>query len=243
MICPKCGKEQNSPTECMFCGIVFAKFIAAQNKKAEPSEPPAFNPAAPSEGIAMPDLQEELDLSTLQKVEQNKNSLSGVELIEAKLSGANLSGANMKGTNLRAADLSEANLSQSNLFEAYLRGANLKGIDLSGANLIEANIRWVDLTKANITNANLSGANLIEANLNGADLSGANLSEAILSEADFLDANLTGANLSEADLRNSKNLTCTQILSATVDDKTKFPDYIKVSWNGDGSCNCQDFSQ
>jgi hypothetical protein len=129
-----------------------------------------------------------------------------INLIQADLSKANLSGAALSGANLSGADLSGADLSGANLSGAALSGADLSGADLSGADL-----GWADL----------SGADLSMANLSGAYLRGAKLSRADLSEA-----NLSMVYLSWADLKDSLNLTQTQLDSACVYGSTELPDHL-----------------
>ncbi len=118
------------------------------------------------------------------------------------------------------------------------RKQELSGEDLSNLKLMEA-----ELDNAKLTEADLSFAYLIRANLSGSDLSGADLSNAVLAEA-----NLTGANFSEAemtdtwlngcDLSGALNLTCDQIEDANIDRDTRLPDYIKVTWNDNGTFDC-----
>ena len=64
-------------------------------------------------------------------------------------------------------------------------------------------------------------AYLYEANLQRADLKRADLRGADLREAD-----LDGANLCGADLTNTIGLTKKQVESATIDEKTRLPDYL-----------------
>jgi hypothetical protein len=118
------------------------------------------------------------------------------------------------------------------------RKQQLSGEDLSNLKLMEA-----ELDNAKLTEADLSTSYLIRADLSGADLSGADLSSAVLAEA-----NLTGANFSEAelmdtwlngaDLSGAVNLTCDQIEEANIDQDTKLPDYIKITWNDNGTFDC-----
>ncbi len=101
--------------------------------------------------------------------------------------------------------------------------------------MTEARLQYADLSQANLNKTKLSFANLSETNLNDANLSEANLKETYLSYAtlnrtDLTFARLDEANLSGADLRESINLTCEQVESARIDKKTKFPDYLQITW-------------
>ena len=156
MKCPKCGKEQNSEIDCMFCGIVFAKYIAAQKKMAGGTAQPTFSADSSAGIISLPN--DDPDSADCQRVEATRDALSGADLIEAKLKGVNLSGGNLRSANLRGANLCKANLSGANLFEAYLRGAKMEEADLSEAMLSEA-----DFLNANLTGTNLSSADLRDA--------------------------------------------------------------------------------
>ena len=123
----------------------------------------------------------------IEKKEQYRLNLSGVQLrradlYEATLSGATLIEANLNDTTLIFADLSEANLRRARLISADLTNANLSKTILSEAVLI----------KANLSNANLSGTKLTSATLSNANLSNANLSNAKLIEANLSNANLRG---------------------------------------------------
>ena len=122
--------------------------------------------------------------------------LSGVDFIEADLSGADLSGANLTETDLSRADLSRADLIGvdfigADLSGAGLSGAKLIGAKLIGANLSRANLFGAKLIGAKLIGAGLSGANLSKADLIGADLSGANLNGALLVETNLIGATLT----------------------------------------------------
>ena len=100
---------------------------------------------------------EPLDLSgaeSLRGIALQRANLSGSNLLGANLSGANLSGASLQRANLERADLSRVKLEKANLKEAYLREVNLKratlrGADLSGANLRRTNIAYAQLEMAN----------------------------------------------------------------------------------------------
>ena len=83
---------------------------------------------------------------------------------------------------------------------------------------------------------------LIWANLQGANLRGANLIEANLQGAFFYEANLIGVYLNRADLTGATNLTCEQIASvATIDENTKFPDYLRVKITGHNVWKCKEW--
>jgi uncharacterized protein YjbI with pentapeptide repeats len=83
-------------------------------------------------------------------------------------------------------------------FRPNFRGAFLRRTDLSFANLERAN-----LTRADFSNATFRGANFKDAILNGTILKG-------------------------ADLTDVKNLTLGQLRQAIVDEKTQFPQGIKL---------------
>jgi uncharacterized protein YjbI with pentapeptide repeats len=120
-------------------------------------------------------------------------SLTGANLIEARLHRANLSGADLSGASLDSADFSEAFLLGADLSRAALSLANLSGAILLGANLSRADLSLADLSGAGLTGANLSGANLGDAFLTGATLIRANLSGANLRDADLSRAILSDA--------------------------------------------------
>ena len=159
------------------------------------------------------------------------NSLSGINLSDARLEGctlancilegadlsrANLTGAILQGVNLTRANLQGANLSLAQLQEANFTSANLEGADLTGAhlegngtNLTDACLKGVCLKNAylsgaNLKTANLDDANLSEADLTGAILEGANLSFAKLDNADLRYSTLTGADLHGVKLRKAQ---------------------------------------
>ena len=50
MICPKCGKEQASTTECSFCGIIFEKYEKRKSRVEADSAEPRPRPEAASGG-------------------------------------------------------------------------------------------------------------------------------------------------------------------------------------------------
>jgi uncharacterized protein YjbI with pentapeptide repeats len=67
----------------------------------------------------------------------------------------------------------------------------------------------------------------VRANLQHAILTQANLSRADLRGADLCEADFDGANLCGADLTNTVGLTKKQVESATIDEKTRLPDYLR----------------
>jgi hypothetical protein len=99
----------------------------------------------------------ERTLTTLRRLDANRNRIVLQFLQDAHLIG-------LEDTVI---DLSNADLSGDELGEANLSGANLGGADLSRANLHEA-----DLSGANLGGADLSGTHLSDATLSGADLQG-----------------------------------------------------------------------
>lgn len=145
--------------------------------------------------------------------------LSGVNLINANLSGADLNDADLSGANLSNVNLSGADLIDADLIGAYLILTDLSGADLIGAELIGADLSRANLSDANLSDANLSDADLIGAYLINADLSGANLSGANLINADLSRADLSDANLSDANLYSTK-----------INQKTKLDEKWRKVW-------------
>lgn len=130
---------------------------------------------------------------------QEKPSLRGLELPEAKLDYVNLEGADLKNCNFKRASLKGARLSQ----------ADLRGADLQEAYLARANLSKALLDDANLRGAYLNAAHLEEASLEGADLRGAVLAWAFLSNASLKNADLRETNLvytllDSAELANTK---------------------------------------
>ena len=178
----------------------------------------------------------------------------GVAMEEIDLSGADLSRANLAGADFRRADLRNAIFVETDLSGADLRGANLSGAvliraDLTDADLCEADLTGADLAgavfeqafleKANLNDAELLVADFSNARLHGAVLTSANgayanFVEADLSDANFSDTELQGAVFDGADLggtrlRQSYNLSDTQVdaACAPANDPPLLPDHIE----------------
>jgi uncharacterized protein YjbI with pentapeptide repeats len=147
------------------------------------------------------------------EIENNKNYLGGLFLGQVHLEGANLAEADMRGT--------------------YLEKANMSGADLRGANLITA-----ELVSVNLSRANLSDSKLFNANLSGAILKESKFGKAQLHKARFQGADLRGANLNSAD-----GLTCGQIKSAAIDEKTLLPDYLLMEAFSDSEFKCRNLQE
>src|SRR6266568_3153204 len=98
-----------------------------------------------------------------------------INLSNADLSGADLSHATLNGTDLSGTDLSGTNLSGTDLISATLTGAHLNGSTLIGTSLYGADLNGADLSDANLSDARLSGATLNGSTLTGAHLNGATL--------------------------------------------------------------------
>ena len=169
--------------------------------------------------------------------------LPGADLYRANAAGAfllkaNLTGANLQSADLELADLRYVRLDRSHLFGANLAQADLRNGNLQGADLREAALLFTDLQNANLKRTDLRGAFLNNADLRtamlaGADLRGAYLNDADLRAADFTLAILRGADLSGADLRNTTGLTCTQLASSHVNQKTRLPEELECSLPSD----------
>ena len=110
---------------------------------------------------------------------------------------------------------------------AGVRGADLSGMDLSNAKA----------SNTFLVGANLKGSRLFEATLNGANLAEAKLKNSDLRDAELKGTVLEGAKLEGADLTNVKYLTCDQIKSALIDEKTVFPFYLVKGETEKQKCN------
>jgi uncharacterized protein YjbI with pentapeptide repeats len=194
--------------------------------------------------------------------------MHGVFLEKANLSGADLRGANLIGAKLNKANLSHANLKNAKLLDTDLSDAILKGADFRNViglhcgqilsalidentqfpayillkessdkefnckNVHQTNGGW-DLSKINLSNADLPYAQFNNTNLNEANLNGANLFTAEFNKASIQDTDLRGAKLNGA-----KGLTCKQIKTAVLDDKTSLPDYISLTGSQEAGYIC-----
>ncbi len=124
---------------------------------------------------------------------------------------------------LRKLDLRRANLSDAHLEGAILSGAHLEDANLAGAHLEEAIFRGAHLERASF-----AGAHLEKAFLGNARLDGAILTEARLEQAYLNGTRLEGANLLGADLTNVVGLDWEQLKTASRDNRTRFPDYLRT---------------
>jgi uncharacterized protein YjbI with pentapeptide repeats len=149
--------------------------------------------------------------------------LANADLRNANLNNARLRRADLSGAKLENSNLSEANLSEAKLFTANIQFANLQHACLRNADLTEANLTLANLRGAYLRGADLSRAILGDANLEEADLRGANLSDAKFSAANLGGALLEHTQLRGVDLRPVKGLTRSQIVQATIDEKTLLP--------------------
>ncbi len=129
-----------------------------------------------------------------------------------------------KGTKGRAA----------NFVKTDLRGASLVGLNLAQANFKEAYLYGAYLKKSNLQSAKFS-----DANLRGANLRWANLKKADLKHTNLMKADMLNADLREADMREAKNLQCDQLKSATIDQLSILPSYIKITWTTDKLYECK----
>lgn len=142
---------------------------------------------------------------------RNLDSLAGISLREAVLTGsdlqginlteANLQGAVLKNTNLKSADLKGIKLQNADLTDAKIYDADLSGAKLQHAVLGEAQLQYSDLTGAKLAEATLVRANLLDSNLKNAKLHDTDLSGANLFRADLTGARLRSTTLSNAELR------------------------------------------
>lgn len=103
------------------------------------------------------------------------NTLMGIDLTDADLSGADLSDVSLYESTLIGVNLTNTDLARTELIYANLTHANMSGTDLYRADLSYANLTYADLSYANLTHADLSYANLTDTDLYGANLRGTNL--------------------------------------------------------------------
>ncbi len=98
------------------------------------------------------------------------------------LVGVNASGAALQGLRLKKANLLRCNFEGADLRDSVMASTNLQFASLSSANF-----RNSDLRRANLRNADLSDADLNGAHLGGADLAGADFTNSDLRFADLAD--------------------------------------------------------
>jgi len=142
-------------------------------------------------------------------------SLRGVNLVRADLSGLSLARTDLAEANLRMADLTRADLREARLTGCFLSGAILNEANLTGASLVEASLIGALMKGADLSSADLSGADLTGASLEGAQLRGAFLVGTFLNETDLKNANLSGAYIRMAQMAGS-NLSGAQLESADL---------------------------
>ena len=87
----------------------------------------------------------------IEKLHENKESLSGVQL---------------KFADMRNAKLVNADLSNADLTRADFSGASMYGVNLEGANLFKTNLEGANLKSANMKNCNMLGADFTNTKLN-----------------------------------------------------------------------------
>jgi len=179
----------------------------------------------------------------LERANLGNTHLEGADLSDARLEGAHLGNAHLGGANLWFAHPEQAHLRHAHLEGTDVRHAHLEGADFFRAHLDEADLRSANLRGAGLVRARLAGANLLRADLEGADLryahfEGADLRLVDLERADVFKANLEGANLlraklTGAELRYAVGLTKEQVEMASTDDRTKLPDYLLPTGEGE----------
>jgi hypothetical protein len=130
-----------------------------------------------------------------------------------KFSGKDLSRQKLVGNNFENADLEHTNFSESNLQEVNFRGAFIH----------HTNFYRADLRDSNFQDATLLNVNLNKANLCGADLS-------------FKLVRLSGRTLKDG------HISCKQILSSFIDQKTKLPEYMKIHWENNSTYSLTDLN-
>ena len=142
-------------------------------------------------------------------------SLRGINLVRADLSGLSLARTDLAEANLRMADLTRVDLREARLNGSFLSGAILNEANLTGANLVEASLIGAIMKGADLSGADLSGADLTGASLEDSQLQGAFLVGTFLNETDLKNANLSGAYIRMAQMAGS-NLTGAQLEGADL---------------------------
>lgn len=202
-----------------------------------PEKPEVLKPLSVLRSLLYQTRNDETVQLLKETLEDWKNSLNNISLIEANLENAKLSEAYLKnadlehaylqGADLRGADLENSNLKnailiQANFHKTKLLGANLENAELSGAFLEQANLQGSNLHEADLQGANLKNADLRGANIEGADLRNANLVFAKFERTDFQDADVRNACFLGADFRGVENLSVDSICGAKYLYDAKF---------------------
>jgi len=194
-----------------------------------------------------------LESSNLSKANLSKANLDFANLKNALLMETELHGANLKNaSHLTCEQIQSAKIDRDTLLPDYIyivwssessyacknllkgRGVNLKGIDLAKARLMRT-----QLIDADLSEANLMGADFYEAKLNNSNLTKANLRNASFDFVNMKNAQLLKTELQGANLKNTSNLLCEQILSARIDQDTKLPDYMTITWSSESTYSCE----
>jgi uncharacterized protein YjbI with pentapeptide repeats len=140
--------------------------------------------------------------------------LDGADLRETRLNGVPFERSNLRGSKLEEAMIDEARLDNADLRDASLQGASLRKAILRGARLNEetdlhdarlegADLRNVDLTGASLTGAHIDRTTRFDPQgLRGSDASGAIFHAMVFDRLDIRRADFTGANLEGAIFRD-----------------------------------------
>jgi pentapeptide repeat protein len=116
-------------------------------------------------------------IEALQELDDDKVSLTGVDVSAAFLQGirlphAALVRADFHNTDARGGDFHSADFSDANLTGANFRKSNLRKATLQGASLVDADLWGSDLRGANLANADLANADLRNSDLGGVEWKG-----------------------------------------------------------------------
>jgi hypothetical protein len=111
---------------------------------------------------------------------------------------------------------------------------NMGGVDYGKFQTLGLDLSYINLRASKLKNSFFG-----DTILKNTFLSHADLSESVFIDCDFSSTNLQKTNLKGADLKKVSNLSCPQIKEAIIDKETKFPDHIKITWNDDGTYECE----
>ena len=152
-----------------------------------------------------------VDVKAIHRLREDQPGVQAAMLVLGRR-GADPSAAplGLMGTNLRRLRLSDTDVPG---------GANLENVLFWRSSLINAS-----LGKANLHGAKLGWTDLRHSFLEDTDLREADLRKADLRYANLRDADLRGADLRGTDLRETKNLNRATLVSAKMNDQTKWPD-------------------